>query len=115
MNDDLLTDTPICDLPEIDLQRWVMITVVLSGKTIDVYLDGKLARSCVSHSYYKVDAAGVNPVLCDKGGFDGYIAGTTVANYEMNPDEIYRAYMAGPEKTSLTVLESIASIFKGGA
>ena len=53
--DDELLDTPLmCDIPEIDLQRWTMITVVLSGRTIDVYIDGKLTRSCVSKSYFKV-------------------------------------------------------------
>jgi hypothetical protein len=97
MNDQLLTTPAICDLPEIDLQRWTMVTVVLSGRTIDVYLDGKLSRSCMGTSYYKVDPTGVTPLITGRGGFDGYIGLTSVTNYAMNPDEIYRSYLSGPE------------------
>lgn len=100
MNDQLLTTPAICDLPEIDMQRWTMVTVVLSGRTIDVYLDGKLSRSCMGTSYYKVDPTGVTPVIAARGGFDGYIGMTSVGNYAMNPDEIYRAYLSGPEGSS---------------
>lgn len=38
----LLDESTICDLPEIDLQRWVNLTVAVNGKTVDLYLDGKL-------------------------------------------------------------------------
>ncbi len=99
-DDSLLTSSPICDMPEIDLQRWVMVSVVLSGRTIDVYLDGKLARSCAAKSYYRVDPTGSQVVLMDRGGFDGWMSGVAVANYAMNPGEIYRMYSAGP--TGLT-------------
>lgn len=95
-DDSLLDNAPQCDLPEIDLQRWVMVTVTLNGRTTDVYLDGKLARSCVSPSYYRVDPTGVKPVVMGFGGFDGFVAGTGVANYAMNPGEIYRLYSTGP-------------------
>ena len=97
MNDQLLTTPAICDLPEIDMQRWTMVTVVLSGRTIDVYIDGKLSRSCMGPSYFKVDPTGVNPLITAHGGFDGYIGMTSVGNYAMNPDEIYRNYLSGPE------------------
>lgn len=113
MDDSLLTTPATCDLPEIDLQRWVMVTVVLSGRTIDVYLDGKLARSCVTGSYYKVDPTGVKALVTEEGGFDGYISNLEVANYAMNPDEIYRTYLSGPEGVSLNPITWLASLFQG--
>lgn len=106
---------PQCDLAEIDLQRWVHLTVVMSGRTTDVYLDGKLARSCVAKSYFKVDPMGVKPVVCDRGGFDGYIANLAVANYAMNPGEIYRAYISGPQGASNDLFKWIGSLFTGTA
>jgi hypothetical protein len=116
MDDSLLTTPAICDLPEIDLQRWTMVSVVLSGRTIDVYLDGKLSRSCMAHSFYKVDPTGVKPFLVDRGGFDGYIGNTSVANYAMNPDEIYRSYLSGPEGAgSMDFIGWFISLFKGSA
>ena len=113
--DSLLDTPPMCDLPEIDMQRWVLVTVVLSGRTIDVYLDGKLARSCVTKSYYKVDPTGVKPVICGRGGFDGYISNMAVANYAMNPDEIYRTYLSGPEGGFSNTLDWATSMFKGSS
>jgi hypothetical protein len=114
-NDSLLNGIPIqCDIPEIDLQRWTMVTVVLSGKTIDVYIDGKLMRSCITTSYFKVDpTADVILKIADRGGFDGYIGNTTVGSYMMNPDEIYRTYMSGPNGVSLDVFSWLASLLKG--
>ena len=40
-------DSHMCDLTDIDLQRWINITVSVNGRIVDVYYDGKLARSCV--------------------------------------------------------------------
>ena len=114
-DDTLLTTPSVCDLPEIDLQRWTMVTVVLSGRTIDVYIDGKLSRSCISTSYFKVDPMGVVPVMSDRGGFDGHTADTAVANYAMNPDEIYRKYLTGPEGLNQNMASWIMSLFKGSA
>lgn len=116
MEDSLLTAPPMCDLPEIDMQRWTMITVVLSGRTIDVYLDGKLSRSCITPSYFKVDPTGVTANITDRGGFDGYTGYTAVTNYAMNPDEIYRAYMSGPNGLSATDIFSwFTGLFKGSS
>ena len=90
----------LCDLPELDMQRWVQVTVAVNGKTCDVYLDGKLARSCVLPTHFKVDAGGYNATLLGFGGFGGYIAATTMYNYAVSPDHVYRSYMAGPAPVS---------------
>lgn len=115
-DDSLLKGTPaLCDLPEIDLQRWTMVTVIISGKIIDIYVDGKLSRSCVTPSYFKVDPTkDVNIKICERGGFDGYIGNTSVANYSMNPDEIYRTYLSGPSGVSLDLFSWLASLLMGG-
>jgi hypothetical protein len=114
-DDSLVGGTPVqCDIPEIDLQRWTMVTVVLSGKTIDVYIDGKLLRSCVTASYFKVDpTADVQLKIAERGGFDGYIGHTTVGSYVMNPDEIYKTYMSGPTGAGLDLFSWLASLLRG--
>jgi hypothetical protein len=94
---DLLDSTSMCDLPEIDLQRWVNITVAVNGRTVDVYMDGKLARSCVLPSFYKVDAGGYSAYLLAYGGFGGQMSTTTMYDAALNPEQVYQNYMAGPE------------------
>lgn len=91
----LLDSNPMCDLPEVDLQRWVNLTVAVNGKTVDVYLDGKLSRSCVMPSYFKVDS-GYQATLLNYGGFGGQIANTNMYDAALNPDTVFKNYMAGP-------------------
>jgi len=93
----LLDSSPLCDLPEIELQRWVNITVAVNGKTCDVYMDGKLARSCVLPELYKVDAGGYSATLLAYGGFGGQISTTSMYDAALNPEQVYKNYVAGPE------------------
>lgn len=107
----LLDGTSICDLPEIELQRWVNITVAVNGRTVDVYQDGKLARSCVLPHLYKVDAGGYSANLLGYGGFGGLIANTSMYDAALNPEAVYKNYMAGPEPIS-NVVDWFNSFFK---
>lgn len=91
------SSSPICDLPDLDLQRWVNITIAVDGKTVDVYMDGKLSRSCVLTDNYKVDAGGYSANLLEYGGFGGLMATTTMYDAALNPEQAYKTYMAGPE------------------
>jgi hypothetical protein len=111
----LTSPGPICDLPSVDLQRWVMITVILSGRTIDVYMDGKLARSCVTKSYYKVPSGTVTPVILGGGtspSLNGYVSGMSVARFALTPGEIYRMYSRGP-KANQTFMSWMTSLVTG--
>jgi len=113
MDDALIKASPICDLPEIDMQRWVLVTVVLSGRIIDTYIDGKLARSCVTPSYFKVDPAGVKVKVLERGGFDGHVSTTGVYPTALTPDDVYQIYLAGPTGTSTTTAGWFSAIFTG--
>ena len=97
MDSDMNESSDLCDLPEVELQRWVNITVAVNGRTVDVYTDGKLARSCVLPSLFKVDAGGYNATLLDYGGFGGLISNTTMYDTALGPDQVYKNYMAGPD------------------
>ena len=92
-----ITTTPPCDIPSIDLQKWVQVTLTLNNKTSDVYIDGKLARSCVLPSFYRVSKTGsVSMKICDFGGFGGYVSNATAFNYTLNPEQVWQHYMKGP-------------------
>lgn len=102
----------LCDLPEMDLQRWVCMSIVLNGRTCDLYMDGKLARSCVLPGPFKVDPKGYQMKLVDFNGFDGYLSDVTCYQYALNPDQAYRIYMGGPSDTQASgFLGWLKSIF----
>jgi hypothetical protein len=99
---DSSSDFKKCDIEQINLQKWVNITAAMSGRTLDIYIDGKLSRSCVLDGMYKVDS-GDEPTLELGGldGFGGYIGQTRVANFAYSPDQVYKHYLGGPFDNSL--------------
>ena len=89
--------TPMCDIQDIDLQRWINITVSVNGRIVDVYYDGKLNRSCVLPDIPSAPDSGTQSVLIgQKGGFGGKISGIQFYAYPLTPDRIYAIYQAGP-------------------
>jgi len=109
-NSDLIDTTQPCDIQSIDLQKWVQVTVTLNTKICDVYIDGKLARSCILPSFFKVDKSNLKMSLVDKNGFGGFVSNTTAYNYALNPEQVWRMYMAGPG-SQYTLWEYIKSMF----
>jgi hypothetical protein len=90
-----------CDiLNGIEYQRWVQITVVANGRTLDVYLDGKLARSCVYNANFALNSTkgtatayvGANTT----GDLKGYFSNITYSNYAFTPANVWTSYQAGP-------------------
>jgi len=90
-------ESPMCDLADIDLQRWICITISVNGRIVDVYYDGKLARSCVLPDIPVAPPSGAQAVVIGaKGGFSGKISGIQFFGYPLTPDRIYSIYQAGP-------------------
>jgi hypothetical protein len=90
-----------CDIENIDMQRWVNITAVLNGSTLDVYIDGKMSRSCVLPGMFKVDGGSTEVLLGGPYGFGGIIGQTVAANFAYSPDRVYKIYQNGPLDTSI--------------
>ena len=98
-----------CKVSSIAFQRWVHIALILDGKTCDVYIDGKLARSCILPSQF-MGAPGASIKVGDNGGFGGYVSGVRAMSYAMNPEQVYRDYQAGP-LGAISLWEYIKSFF----
>jgi hypothetical protein len=93
---DSSTDFKKCDIEQVDLQKWVNICTVLTGRTIDIYIDGKLSRSCLLDGLFKVDGDTPTIKLGGPDGFGGLIGKTRAANYAYSPDRVYASYQEGP-------------------
>lgn len=89
-------DMEKCDIESVDLQKWVNITVVLMGTTVDVYMDGKLARSCVYTTTFNADGNTPTIKLGGPDAFNGFIGSTRAANFAYSPDIVYSHYQQGP-------------------
>jgi len=90
-----------CDIETVDMQRWVNITLVLNGKTVDVYIDGKMSRSCVLNGVFLVAPGTFSVSLGSAYGFGGLIGKTQVSDFAYSPDQVYKIYQSGPNDTSI--------------
>jgi hypothetical protein len=93
---DSAPDFKMCDIESIDLQKWVNITAVMIGRTVDIYIDGKLSRSCVLPGGFKVDGDTPTITLGGPTGFGGKIGQVMAANIAYSPDTVYSYYQNGP-------------------
>ncbi len=103
--------TPRATVNNVELQKWVMFTFCLNNKILDIYMDGKLARSVVLPGMYRVGGQATDALYLTAGaygGFGGYIGNIKMANYALNPEEVWRLYMSGPSAPF-----SIGNWFKG--
>ena len=83
-----------CEIDNIPIQKWVNVIVSLYGRTLDIYLDGKLVRTCVIPGVPKVDnnaAITVTPA----GGFSGWTSTFKYWSNASNPQEAYNIYKDG--------------------
>lgn len=100
-----------CDIKDLPLQRWVCITIVSSGRVLDVYMDGKLTRSCVLDNVVNVPRGPLRLRLGDMGGFGGRYASVQMWNQQLTPDVIYGIYMMGPTQTTHNIFKDLGKLF----
>lgn len=103
-------ETP-CDIKEVALQRWVCVTIVSSGRVLDVYMDGKLSRSCVLDNILSVPQGELVLRLGESGGFGGRYSSVQMWNQQLTPDVIYGVYQMGPTQTKRSIFTDFAKYF----
>ena len=64
-------DVFVCDVPNIPLQTWFSVSVTVFGRNLDVYIDGKLVKSCFLTGVPKPAVGDIQ--LTPDGGFSGRI------------------------------------------
>jgi hypothetical protein len=96
---EILNDDYICDVENISLQKWVHVGIVLWNRTSDVYIDGKLIRSCILPGVPRLNNEKL--YITPYGGFRGNISRLLVINKAYSPDAIYNEYSKGPYPWSL--------------
>lgn len=105
-----------CDIVNgVEYQRWVLVTVTASGRTLDVYLDGKLSRSCVYRGNNNLGVQTGNAVVTignrpsDVPTMSGYFSTADYYNYALTPDLIWGIYQAGPTTSSSNFFSNLFS------
>jgi len=88
-----------CDVQNIPLQKWVHIVYVLNNRSVDIYVNGKLERTCI------LDGIPVNNkndklMINHNGGFYGKMGRFQYFTRSLNPEDVVSLYTRGPDGSS---------------
>ena len=83
-----------CNVKNFPLQKWVNLTISVYGRTLDVYIDGKLVRTCIMPGVAKVNSKS-DIVVTPNGGFNGWTSNFMYWDNSTNPQEAYNIYKGG--------------------
>lgn len=103
----LMNGNKPCTIQNVKLQKWFNVTMSIYGNTVDLYLDGKLVRTCIltvtpaalqtSDELYvggKLDDKS-KCVVTDGGDLVGYISNVVFKNNYFTPEEAWSIYGDG--------------------
>ena len=84
----------VCEVKDIHLQRWVNINLSLNNKVMDIFMDGKLSKTCIINGYPKPNIGSMD--ITPNGGFNGFISSVRFSNSSLSLNEIAKLYKNGP-------------------
>jgi hypothetical protein len=83
-----------CAVANIPIQKWVNLFVSVYGRTLDIYIDGKLVRTCVLPGVAKIDS--LAPVyITPNGGFSGWTSNFQYWSDSSDPQKAWNVYKKG--------------------
>ena len=83
-----------CTVGNIPIQRWVNLIVSVYGRSMDIYIDGKLVKTCLLPGVANVNSQ-ANIYVTPSGGFDGWTSKFQYFPSPLNPQEAWNIYTAG--------------------
>ena len=95
-NDSITSSVKIhhCSVSNIPIQKWVNVTTVVSGRTVDIYLDGKLVNTCLLPGSVHIDNT-TDAYITPAGGFSGYTSKFQYYDYALTSKEVWDVYTSG--------------------
>jgi hypothetical protein len=83
-----------CTIRNIPLQKWTNVIISVYGRTLDVYLDGKLVRTCVLPGVPMTNPD-ADVLITPSGGFSGWTSKVEYWSNASSPQEAYNIYSSG--------------------
>lgn len=83
-----------CNIANVPVQKWVNLVISVYGRTMDLYIDGKLVRTCLLPGIASVNN-NANIHVTPAGGFDGWTSKLQYYPNSLNPQEVWNIYTKG--------------------
>jgi hypothetical protein len=83
-----------CSIANVPIQKWCNLLISTYGRTLDIYLDGKLVRTCVLPGVSKIDSNA--PIyITPLGGFSGWTSKFQYWSDSTDPQKAWNIYKSG--------------------
>jgi len=83
-----------CSVANIPIQKWVNLVVSVYGRSMDIYIDGKLVRTCLLPGVASVNNNS-NVYVTPAGGFNGWTSKFQYFPNSINPQDAWNIYTKG--------------------
>jgi len=92
-----------CGISNIPVQKWINIIVSLNNKNMDIYINGKLAKTCVmSNVRQSFTSNGIT--LTNNNGFSGYTSKFNYLKQPIDPQTAWNIYKKGWDESNILSL-----------
>ena len=95
INRNLLGPDSKCDIENVPLNRWFHLAITVKDDSSEVYIDGKLVKTCVYENLPIISKGDL--WITNKGGFDGRLTEFKIFPYYLTHDDIRTIYNRGPD------------------
>ena len=93
-------DVFVCEVPNLPLQDWFSVSMTVFGRNLDIYIDGKLVKSCLLPGVPKPASGDIT--LAGNGGFSGSLCNFNHYSRMLVPADASSFYSAGTSCKSST-------------
>jgi len=83
-----------CKVPNVPIQKWVNLSVSVYGRSLDIYIDGKLVKTCVLPGLASINS-NANLYVTPNGGFSGWTSKFQYYPNAIDPQTAWNIYQAG--------------------
>lgn len=83
-----------CSIANVPIQKWVNLVVSVYGRTMDLYIDGKLVRTCLLPGVASINS-NANVYVTPAGGFNGWTSKLQYYPGSLNPQDVWNIYTQG--------------------
>ena len=83
-----------CTIANVPIQKWVNLVLSVYGRTMDLYIDGKLVKTGLLKGIASINND-ANIYVTPSGGFDGYTSKLQFYPNPLNPQQVWNIYKEG--------------------
>lgn len=94
-----------CQINNIPIGKWFHISIILIDKSVEIYLNGLLVRTCIFKGKPEFNKGPLQ--LCYLGGFQGNLKNFRYVSSQLYPEEVNLLYKRGKDEKGFFTIDNL--------